>query len=74
MPSFSQNPLKVEDLGAGQWLLLESFDYYPGGAYPDARVVVPSGFTTDFGSVPQAFRNIVEGIGTRRDKAYVLHD
>jgi len=72
--SFSEGALKVEDLGDGQWRLLEGFKHFPAGTSSGTEIQVPAGFATDFGSVPQAFRNIVEGIGTRRDKAYVLHD
>ena len=36
-------------------------------------IVVPKGFCTDFGSVPQLFQGIISPVGNA-SKAYVLHD
>lgn len=36
-------------------------------------VIVPKGFSTDFGSVPQLFQGIISPVGNA-SKAYVLHD
>lgn len=36
-------------------------------------VIVPKGFCTDFGSVPQLFQGIISPVGNA-SKAYVLHD
>ncbi|TLD84099.1 DUF1353 domain-containing protein [Helicobacter sp. MIT 11-5569] len=36
-------------------------------------VVVPKGFNTDFGSVPQLFQSLVSPVGNAT-KAYVVHD
>ena len=50
-----------------------------GLGYPCAEnsalhyVIVPKGFCTDFGSVPQLFQGIISPVGNA-SKAYVLHD
>ena len=36
-------------------------------------IIVPKGFSTDFGSVPQLFQGIISPVGNA-SKAYVLHD
>lgn len=36
-------------------------------------IIVPKGFCTDFGSVPQLFQGIISPVGNA-SKAYVLHD
>ena len=66
--------------------LQEDFYFYfkgdiglEGLAYPDSLdrslryIIVPKGFSTDFGSVPQLFQGIISPVGNA-SKAYVLHD
>ncbi|MDY2585457.1 DUF1353 domain-containing protein [Helicobacter sp.] len=36
-------------------------------------IIVPKGFCTDFGSVPQLFQGLISPVGNA-SKAYVLHD
>lgn len=69
-------PLRVEVLskesrGRVQARLLEPFTYNTdGGAL---RITVPSGFVTDFASVPRIFWGIAPPLG-RYGKAAVVHD
>ena len=66
--------------------LQEDFYFYfkneiglEGLAYPDSLdrslryIIVPKGFSTDFGSVPQLFQGLISPVGNA-SKAYVLHD
>lgn len=66
--------------------LQEDFYFYfkndiglEGLAYPDSLdrslryIIVPKGFSTDFGSVPQLFQGFISPVGNA-SKAYVLHD
>lgn len=71
MNYFTSDPISVEEVGIGQWKLLKPILYSPDGIH---IIGVPPGFITDFGSVPKLFRNVIEGIGTEQDKAYILHD
>ena len=36
-------------------------------------VTIPSGFATDFGSIPKSFRNLITSVSVY-DSAYLLHD
>ena len=69
-------PLKVElidDLannGQGEWALLEPLIYVDNKGY---QHVVPSGFTTDFASVPRA-PGVYAVFGNRAHRPAVLHD
>lgn len=71
MSSFT-SPLKGEILDNGNLLLQEEFDYYREEDN-DEVIKVPSGFESDFASVPFVFRAIVSPIG-RHSKPAVLHD
>ena len=57
-------PQEVNLEGLGYPCSLDSAVHY---------IVVPKGFCTDFGSVPQLFQGIISPVGNA-SKAYVLHD
>ena len=57
-------PQEVNLEGLGYPCSLDSAVHY---------IVVPKGFCTDFGSVPQLFQGIISPVGYA-SKAYVLHD
>ena len=57
-------PQEVNLEGLGYPCSLDSAVHY---------IVVPKGFSTDFGSVPQLFQGIISPVGNA-SKAYVLHD
>lgn len=71
MGSF-MTPLKGEILDNGNLLVTEEFDYYRE-ENNDEVIKVPSGFESDFASVPFLFRIFVSPIG-RHSKPAVLHD
>lgn len=55
------------------YTLTEEFEYHVG-SYPSQNIIsVPSGFETDFASVPKSLRWVVSPFG-RYGKAAVLHD
>ena len=54
------------------WEVREEFDY-DIGAVGGEKIVVPKGFKTDLGSVPQIFWNIVPPIG-KPLRGYIIHD
>lgn len=65
--------LKVMPLDEGNWVLLESFNYFLGSEKSGMFIKVPQGFVTDFASVPRLFWTILPPWG-RYGKAAVLHD
>ena len=66
-------PLEVKLIDNGLWQLSKSFEYHVG-KYPSKEVViVPSGFKTDFASIPRIFWNILPPAG-KYGKAAVIHD
>lgn len=83
------NYLKVVFISRKNFLLLDDFEYLfdkelsvdnelldSGIVTKESdsySIIVPEGFSTDFGSVPQLFQSIVSPIGSPT-KAYVLHD
>jgi len=69
--SFSFDFLQVEDLNNGEYILLRTFSY---DSPREGMIVVPRGFVMDFGSIPKIFHNLLSPIGTKMDKAYVIHD
>ncbi|MDO7253907.1 DUF1353 domain-containing protein [Helicobacter cappadocius] len=71
MSSFTTS-LKGEILDNGNLLITEEFDYYRE-ENNDEVIKVPSGFESDFASVPFLFRIFVSPIG-RHSKPAVLHD
>lgn len=66
-------PLYVEFTGKERWILLEGFEYHVG-CYPSDEIIkVPSGFDTDFASIPRIFWSILHPTGLY-GKAAVIHD
>jgi len=65
--------LIVKPVGENTWELVEGFEYHVG-TYPSEEVIyVPSGFITDFASVPKIFWPIISPTGIH-GKAAVVHD
>jgi len=72
MSNFTKE-LIVKPIGDNRWELVEGFEYHVG-TYPSDEVIsVPTGFTTDFASVPRVFWNIISPVGNH-GKAAVIHD
>jgi hypothetical protein len=70
-----QSSIIVKDLTNGNYITQEPLVFHVNDDdFPGAVIVIPAGFTTDFGSIPQPLRCFVEGIGTDRDLIYLLHD
>lgn len=76
MAGFTKNTFRIENVPdkPENWKLLDPIEYHVGSEDSPYKVIVPPGFITDFGSVPEIFRPIIGNIGTPQDKAYVLHD
>lgn len=72
MSSFTK-PLKVENVDARRWKLLEEFDYFIGAVDSKESVNVPAGTVTDFASIPRPLWNILPPWG-KYGKAAVIHD
>ena len=74
MSSFT-TPLIVEALPGGRrWKLVESFTFWSATNKVNAIYIsVPSGFTTDFASVPRPFWPLISPYG-KAGKAAVIHD
>lgn len=72
MSSFT-NPLKVENVDAKRWKLIEEFDYFIGDVDSNEYVSVPVGTVTDFASIPRILWNILPPWG-QYGKAAVIHD
>lgn len=66
-------PLDVTTLDGITWTVNEPMDYEVGSVGSGERIEVPKGQTTDFGSIPHIFWNLVSPIG-KGTRAYVLHD
>lgn len=66
-------PLNVTTEDGITWTVNEEMDYEVGSVGSVDRIVVPKGFQTDFGSVPQCLWGIISPIGLAT-RAYVLHD
>lgn len=66
-------PLQVEFIDGCFWRLIVTLEYYLGAANGLDVVKVPSGFVTDFASIPRGLWNLFPPIG-RYGKAAVLHD
>lgn len=65
MSSFTK-PLKVENVDARRWKLLEEFDYFIGAVDSKESVNVPAGTVTDFASIPRPLWNILPPWGQVR--------
>lgn len=62
----------VKQVEADRWVLLESLEYKVNNNDDDV-IVVPSGFITDFASIPQFFWSILPPFG-KYSPAAVIHD
>jgi hypothetical protein len=65
--------LKVKQIDENLWELEEGFEYHVGYLGSDDRVMAPTGFHTDFASVPKIFWKILPPNG-KYGKAAVIHD
>lgn len=73
MSSFT-TPLRLEPLDDGRrWRLIEAFRYRIGSRRSPFVLTVPTGYVTDFASVPRVFWALWPPWG-RYGKAAVLHD
>lgn len=73
MSSFTSR-LEVTPLDDGRrWQLIRGFNYYIGEEGGSDYVLAPTGFVTDFASVPRLFWPIVSPWG-RWGKAAIIHD
>lgn len=72
MSSFT-TPLLVEYIDGRSWRLVEAFDYHVGEETSAEVIEVPSGFVTDFASVPRILWSILPPTG-KYGKAAVVHD
>jgi len=63
--------LQVEDDDGFPFTLLQPLIY--DSAILDARIVVPTGFQTDYASIPRILWNVLSPVG-RYDRAAVIHD
>ena len=71
--SLFTKPLTVKKLKDGRWEVSVGFTYYVGKENSKDRIFVPTGFKTDFASVPRLFWNILPPDG-QYTQASVLHD
>lgn len=65
--------LIVELITENTWKLIEGFEYHVDIFPSDEIISVPSGFITDFASVPRIFWSIIPPFGVH-GKAAVVHD
>ena len=72
MSSFTK-PLTVKKLKNNNWEVATGFKYYIGKEDSDDFVFIPTGFQTDFASVPRLFWTILPPDG-KYTQAAVLHD
>ena len=63
----------VKQIDAKHWKLLEDLEYHVGSEDSDEVIIVPTGYETDFASVPRAFWNIFPPFG-KHSPAAVIHD
>lgn len=65
--------LVVNQVDINLWELIQGFEYHIG-AYPSEKIIsAPTGFVTDFASVPKIFWSILPPNG-KYGKAAVIHD
>lgn len=67
------SPLRLEFIDGSKWRVLKPFEYHLGAPDSDEVIVVPSGFLTDFASIPRGLWNLLPPTGLY-GKAAVLHD
>lgn len=74
MSTFTQ-PLIVEPLADGtHWRLVTFFEYHVG-RYPSEEIIrVPSGYVTDFATIPKVLWSIIGGPTGKYTAAAVIHD
>lgn len=65
------DPLDIQYIDGIKWELTTGFSYQPSTG---PEITVPSGFITDFASIPQIFWNILPPTGPEYGKAAVIHD
>jgi len=73
MSSFT-TPLFVEHLDGKNWKVIESFIYHVGEKGSDNIIIIPSGFVTDFASIPRFAWSIIGHPAGKYGKAAVVHD
>jgi hypothetical protein len=73
MSSFTDKLIVSPINGTGRWQLEAEFDYHVGTEESEIVIHVPSGFQTDFASIPQCFWSILPPWG-RWGKPAVIHD
>lgn len=67
------SPLIIELIAPNLWRTFYPFDYHVG-SYPSTEIiVVPSGYVTDFASIPRIFWSVLSPID-KHGKASLLHD
>lgn len=72
MSSFTK-PLIVKKVHGRWWEVSLGFTYYVGEEGSDDKIFVPTGFKTDFASVPRFFWRVIPPDG-QYAQASVLHD
>lgn len=59
--------------GSGYWQLNKDFVYIPSKKLKISKITIPTGFKTNFASVPRIFRNIIQQWG-KHGNAAIVHD
>ena len=73
MSSFTDELVVSPQPDGRKWKLVKEFDYHVGSEYSNWVIHVPSGFITDFASVPVGLWNIFPTWG-KYGKATIIHD
>ena len=68
-----KDPLVLEDVGDGTFIVRNSFSYHLGALDNDIIITVPAGFRTDLASIPNICNIIVPKLG-KYNKGAVIHD
>lgn len=66
-------PLQLEFIDGHLWRLLTPLEYHLGAPDGEEVVIVPTGFFTDFASIPRGLWNLFPPTG-KYGKAAVIHD
>ena len=72
MSSFTE-PLLVEYIDGKNWKLIKEFSFYFYYKNKKITITVPTGFITDFASIPRIFWSLLPPTG-KYGKAAVIHD
>ncbi|RTK98858.1 MAG: DUF1353 domain-containing protein, partial [Proteobacteria bacterium] len=67
-----KDPLILEDVGDGTFILKKSFSYSLGEIGSDITIVVPENFRTDLASIPGIVNWLVPKLG-KYNKGAVVH-